>query len=519
MVAIISKPSKEQDVSHLDQENQFGYSEVKGPRPTQEDALAFHSLKATDLQTQSATPLSPQEIGHRLWTSYQLLEKPELSGGTTASTTIYDGQGNLITATLADAATFAVVYDKSGNPLGVIRLNSVTHKPTNDEEKARIEALNTPTNRAFVYNNRVNGILAISRGIGDNSLKNAGVVPDATIDITSEAKIAADLSINPDDIGSIQLITTCDGFTDAADYSDIEHANYLLKSLQAMQTPGKQSEEKLALALTQKALDDGSQDNVSVAVKTLKKGYPFLMGVYDGHGGNDASHHVADHIGDIFKAQCALNPEMYARQENSVDTKKQIYERDNYSLRAGPRALLPEHLASIVDADLKETVQKLLTLTNELDKQGVNNPRIHSISSLLRRQLNDKGTNAQNIINFYQTLNMPSLYDQSLSNLEIIKQDKTADRFILGITILAATILTGILPGLLVIAIVYAATGLHPFNTLKSNSTVFEENLTELRSKPSVNGIFSAAFRAENTAQINKSEDPNQDNESTPSPE
>jgi len=132
MTDIISIPKDgNPDVSGQDTTHHFGYYEASNLkyRPSQEDALAWHILSQKELTAEGATkPLTPKEIGHRLWTSYQLLEKPDYRGGTTAATTVYDGRGNLITAILADAAAFAVIYDKKGDALGVVRLNKTTHK-------------------------------------------------------------------------------------------------------------------------------------------------------------------------------------------------------------------------------------------------------------------------------------------------------------------------------------------------------------------------------------------------------
>ena len=75
--------------------------------------------------------LTPTQIGYRLWTTYQLLDANlgDIPDGTTAFTTVYDGKNNLVTATLADAAAFAAVDGADNQLLGVVRLNSITHKP------------------------------------------------------------------------------------------------------------------------------------------------------------------------------------------------------------------------------------------------------------------------------------------------------------------------------------------------------------------------------------------------------
>ncbi|WP_419418577.1 hypothetical protein ACNVED_08405 [Legionella sp. D16C41] len=179
-----------ENASYQHENQAFGYFETLNQwhRDAQEDSLAWETLEENSLDS-----LSPEEIGRRLWTTYRELDKQWqdehnrkgtiCNAGTTASTTIYDGKGNLITATLADAASFAAVYSSDNQLLGVVRLNSVTHKPTDKTEELRI-------NRAGGYVSFVNGVgrvckqLAVSRAIGDNNLKNVGVCSESTIDIT-----------------------------------------------------------------------------------------------------------------------------------------------------------------------------------------------------------------------------------------------------------------------------------------------------------------------------------------------
>lgn len=88
--------------------------------------------------------------------------------------------GNFITATIVDAASFAVVYGKEGNVLGVKRLNSVTHKPSDETERERAAWWN-------YYVLGSDGYLALSRAIGDNTrdLKKHCVCSEASIDLVN----------------------------------------------------------------------------------------------------------------------------------------------------------------------------------------------------------------------------------------------------------------------------------------------------------------------------------------------
>lgn len=368
MPDIISLPSSIENVSGPDINNndlcylngQFGYFETTNSkhRRTQEDALTRVELTEKDLTSSGASAsLTPVQIGHRLWTSYQALDTPDLIAGTTASTTVYDGKGNLITATLADAAAFAVAYNKEGEALGVVRLNSITHKPTEEKELQRITQAG-----GFVIMDRVLGLLAVSRAIGDINydLKSNGVCSESSIDITNINKIINELNKNPDEIGSIQIITTCDGFTDGAGSDDKkDQEDYLLNKLKAIENPGKRNPIQLAEHLVEEAKKDHSTDNISVAIQNItNETAPFLLGVYDGHGGTGASIKAATSIGGEFKKQCALTQETYAQQELSTTAQKANYERDNKDENTPPQQTSLQTEGSILSLDLKATTNQ-----------------------------------------------------------------------------------------------------------------------------------------------------------------
>jgi integrin-linked kinase-associated serine/threonine phosphatase 2C len=330
----------------------FGYSEIKGRRRSQEDALAWCVLPPSSL--------SPIEMGRRLWTCYRQLDedaktlRSEGSGfylrksGTTAATTVYDGKGALITAALADAVSFAVAYDREGNPLGVTRLNSVIHHPSDPREASRIADAG-----GSIIGNRVNGDLAVSRAIGDHGdLKRCGVCAEAQLDIMT----VADIKKRHEEIGQVafvQLIITCDGFTEPVDSlhratertsreTQESHEKYLLEALKQLKKEQKITEKELAEKLTAFAMEQGSNDNVSVAVQSITETTPpFLMGVYDGHGGINASNFVAGEIGTIFEGQCRLSNEEYARQELSIDRNLVQYLRDNHSVDVMANQIVP----------------------------------------------------------------------------------------------------------------------------------------------------------------------------------
>ncbi|TAL63014.1 MAG: hypothetical protein EPN84_05725 [Legionella sp.] len=349
MTQIISTPNAENsDAFGFNSHYQFGYYEAvnHGHRNAQQDALTWMSLSEADLTPKFPVGhLNAQDIGYRLWTAYRLLDSSSLKGGTTASTTVYDGKGSLITATIADAASFAVAYDEIGKPLEVIRLNRRVHTTQNNDEIARI----CENEGSFISRNRVNGALNITRSIGDLSLKHYGVCSEADIDIFDLHAWKKQLASQGLAVSTFQVINVCDGFTDPADalatteikqkatmpqeeqdkLRKVKQEKYLLDILNTLKNPGILREDQLAKILVDQALKDESKDNVSAAVHTLKLGRRMLMGVYDGHGFDDAACYVAENIGSIFKAQCKLIAAEYRKQVYSIYNNLVSYERDN----------------------------------------------------------------------------------------------------------------------------------------------------------------------------------------------
>ena len=306
----------------------FGAFETIGTvRPTQEDALVWQTFDDNEL-----SGLSPEEIGEHLQSAYKVLDNAneikQRNSGTTASTTVIQGE-HIITATLADASSFIVLCNAENQVLHVERLNQRTHNPNLAEEKERIEAAG-----GFVVGGRVMGILNVSRAIGDHSIKGTTsaklVASDADIHITSIREIAQRNDIDPANC-KVQIITTCDGYTDPASKgSEIsakekqEHEAYLQAHLEAILHENPDANEaEIASKLTEKALTAHSRDNISVAVQTIKRpGRPAtfhgMMGVYDGHAGPYAAHYVADHICDEIIKQCRPTPAVYSAEEASA---------------------------------------------------------------------------------------------------------------------------------------------------------------------------------------------------------
>ncbi|KAG9391058.1 Protein phosphatase [Carpediemonas membranifera] len=150
-----------------------------------------------------------------------------------------DFRGTLYTANVGDAR--AVLYRSNGE---VIRL-SRDHRIKDPAEAQRIR-----DNGGFIAMNRVNGILAVTRALGDHLLKEV---------IVSEPDISVHTITDADKF----LIIACDGLWDSmSDKEACTKAEELLE--QHKEHPVGERTAAVADGLVKEALAKGTYDNVSV---------------------------------------------------------------------------------------------------------------------------------------------------------------------------------------------------------------------------------------------------------------
>lgn len=323
------------------------FQDIGNTRSTQEDTMSFQRLRVKDLSPEGDAVLSSEKISERLWSTYFLLNMRKFPrGGSTATTTVYDGVGNFITATVGDSSIFAAIFNEETNEfIDVLRLNSVTHKPLNPSEMIRINQCG-----GLIHRGRLNGKLAISRAFGDDALRTSGVCAEPTIDKIHVNQILQRLkiSVNPNKI-KIWVIAVTDGFTDAAGQRQTKecHEDYLRAKLKKHNPSGRLSPLVTAEKLVQEAMR-GSSDNITIAIQivTLETS-PFWISIFDGHGKTPAvSNYLADNAHLQFISQCLLKEEQYAAQLESVSKNQEKYYRDNGKQVANtPLSFMPEEHA------------------------------------------------------------------------------------------------------------------------------------------------------------------------------
>ncbi|CAB9497980.1 linked kinase-associated serine/threonine phosphatase 2C [Seminavis robusta] len=155
---------------------------------------------------------------------------------------------NQITIHSANVGDARAVLGHAGK---VTRL-SKDHRTDDVEEVQRIEQAG-----GFVYRNRVLGILAVSRSLGDHCMKEFVVAKPHYREITISTSTTTN-DAKGKGRGSV-LILACDGLWDV--FSDDEAVEF------AVGFPGDRT--NVAQALVKAALQRGSTDNVSVVVAWL----------------------------------------------------------------------------------------------------------------------------------------------------------------------------------------------------------------------------------------------------------
>jgi len=155
-------------------------------------------------------------------------------------------------------------YDKKDNKFSsVVKRLSVDHKATDSCEIRRIES-----SGGFVFRNRVLGVLAVSRSLGDHAFKKYVIgTPHIDESNVSVGKCGKGL-INKEDNESFVLLA-CDGLWDVMD--DDECAKFVKKSVyNSMDDSSNEKRKKeVAQLLVNEALKRGSTDNITALVAWL----------------------------------------------------------------------------------------------------------------------------------------------------------------------------------------------------------------------------------------------------------
>lgn len=130
---------------------------------------------------------------------------------------------------------------------------SEDHKPLGDSEKARILEAG-----GFVQWNRVDGELAVSRGLGDFSYKNIELQPHK-----QKVTCCPDITVHQRTAQDDVLLLACDGLW------DVMSTEEAVATIREIYASGEQDVLKVAEEMLDLSLDKGSKDNISAVVVKL----------------------------------------------------------------------------------------------------------------------------------------------------------------------------------------------------------------------------------------------------------
>ncbi len=171
------------------------------------------------------------------WAADKSIVDSGTESGTTAAT-FYIMDGRFMAANAGDSRV--VIGKKWGRCLAL----TIDHRPSLEEEKSRIEGLGGVI--TWLGTPRVQGVLAVSRSLGDAKLKPY---------ISSEPRIAEGYLGRENDY----VVLACDGVWDVLTPEEV------MSAVRAAKEPQPAAER-----IKEMALDYGSKDNVSVIVLDLR---------------------------------------------------------------------------------------------------------------------------------------------------------------------------------------------------------------------------------------------------------
>ncbi|QPG74210.1 hypothetical protein FOA43_001534 [Brettanomyces nanus] len=192
-----------------------------------------------------------------LATDVAILNDDELSKDPSgcAATSVIITKNEIICGNAGDSRTVMSISGKC-KPL------SFDHKPTNEGEKARIVAAG-----GYVDLGRVNGNLALSRGIGDFEFKNAADLPPEEQAVTAFPDVLVHDATSEDEF----IILACDGIWDCL--TSQQAIDFVRRGIKLKQSLTEICETMMDTCLAPTSGGSGiGCDNMSVCIVALLKG-------------------------------------------------------------------------------------------------------------------------------------------------------------------------------------------------------------------------------------------------------
>jgi hypothetical protein len=176
----------------------------------------------------------------------------------------------------------------------------------------------------------------------------------------------------------------------------------------------------------------------------------------------------------------------------SIVTKKADHHQDHGHEDPSDHSVINQQMLSAIEElkklteDYKQHVSK-----REANKKQVISPVIDKLSDIVNTQEDPKKV----LYDYFSFLNQANQVSKpaggttepEYKNIDIIKQDKSrsARHFCMGIALILATLVTGVLPGMLVMSIFCAITKWTPIDLFKSNGERFEKKSNTIKNNSS----------------------------------
>ncbi len=220
---------------------------------------------------------------------------------------------------IADPTLHIVKRDKvTGKISHCERLNSNLHKPEDPHEMKRLEEIGIPVVTMSRNKFYVNGKLNVARALGDRFLDSEG----KQVIISDPEFIDQKFEITPNE--EIYIIAACDGLTEVyppksgtCTGNTAKDVKFLTELFEAILPKDvNKSSHQIAEELANKAYNSGSKDNISVIVRKMdENSQPFVIGIYDGHGGDRISKFVAEILPNILNEQLKIILEEHYKKQ------------------------------------------------------------------------------------------------------------------------------------------------------------------------------------------------------------
>lgn len=275
----------------------FGGAELKGKRSSQEDRMIAELFEVTIARALTELTLEQrtQILNHTFARLNIKINEDkrnfERKGSTAVVALVLPESQEVITASLGDSQVFAVTINAAGRVKCVDELNEC-HSPVNPKEKQRLQAFASEKGiryKEMVVNNRLKtplSTLAVSRAFGDKAYLESGLSTQPTVKSAQIVSEEGDRTF---------IVTACDGLTEGKKVT-LNTIGHLVRRNRDT-NPGQ-----IAQRLAQTAFQKGSGDNITVQVSEMgKQTRPYLLGVFDGHGGDEVAALLKKHFTNQFK--------------------------------------------------------------------------------------------------------------------------------------------------------------------------------------------------------------------------